>query len=149
MVSGEGAIIAEQYRMEGMIDRMDCIGKSVLGLTIQCAQCHNHKFDPLTQQEYYGLMAFMNNDYEATTWIYSPEQLEQIKRIQSGTAELEAKAKEQRPNWEKEMEEWERKSTTQPSAQTAWAALDASEQVWVGGLSHPEKMPDKSILTLG
>ena len=51
--------------MEAMFDRMDAIGKGVLGLTIQCAQCHNHKFDPLTQEEYYRLFAFLNNDHEA------------------------------------------------------------------------------------
>jgi len=56
-------------------DRMEAIGKGVLGLTIQCAQCHTHKFDPIKQTEYYGLMAFLNNDYEATTWVYSDEQL--------------------------------------------------------------------------
>ena len=39
---------------------MDAIGKAVLGLTIQCAQCHNHKFDPLTQDEYYRIFAFLN-----------------------------------------------------------------------------------------
>ncbi len=51
--------------MEAMFDRMDAIGKGVLGLTIQCAQCHTHKYDPLTQEEYYRLFAFLNNDHEA------------------------------------------------------------------------------------
>lgn len=40
--------------MEAMFDRMDALGKSVLGITIQCAQCHNHKFDPISQAEYTG-----------------------------------------------------------------------------------------------
>jgi mono/diheme cytochrome c family protein len=53
MLNEEGGIDPEQFRMEAMFDRMDALGKSVLGLTIQCAQCHNHKFDPLTQEEYY------------------------------------------------------------------------------------------------
>ena len=65
MLNEEGGIDPEQFRMEAMFDRMDAIGKSVLGLTIQCAQCHNHKFDPLTQEEYYRLFAFLNNDHEA------------------------------------------------------------------------------------
>src|SRR5215218_7865170 len=91
MVNEEGAILAEQFRMEGLFDRMDAIGKSVLGLTIQCAQCHTHKFDPIKQDEYYGLMAYINNDYEATTWVYSAEQQAQIAKIHEGTAALEAK----------------------------------------------------------
>ena len=53
MINEEGGIDPEQFRMEAMFDRMDAIGKSILGVTIQCAQCHNHKFDPLTQEEYY------------------------------------------------------------------------------------------------
>ena len=44
--------------MVDMFDRIDCIGKSVLGLSIQCAQCHTHKFDPITMDEYYGMFAF-------------------------------------------------------------------------------------------
>ncbi len=47
MLNEEGGIDPEQFRMEAMFDRMDALGKSVLGLTIQCCQCHNHKFDPL------------------------------------------------------------------------------------------------------
>src|SRR5262249_34322977 len=50
MINEEGGIDPEQFRMDAMFDRMDAIGKSVLGLTIQCAQCHSHKFDPLTQE---------------------------------------------------------------------------------------------------
>ena len=65
MLNEEGGVDPEQFRMEGLFDRMDCIGKSILGLTIQCAQCHNHKFDPLKQEEYYRLFAFLNNDQEA------------------------------------------------------------------------------------
>ncbi len=64
MINEEGGIEPEQFRMEAMFDRMDAVGKSVLGVTIQCAQCHNHKFDPLTIKEYYQLYAFLNNDDE-------------------------------------------------------------------------------------
>ena len=65
MINEEGGIDPEQFRMEAMFDRMDAIGKGVLGLTVQCAQCHNHKYDPITQDEYYRLFAFLNNDHEA------------------------------------------------------------------------------------
>ena len=65
MVNEEGGIDPEQFRMEAMFDRMDAIGKSMLGLTIQCCQCHNHKYDPLTQEEYYRMFAFLNNSNEA------------------------------------------------------------------------------------
>jgi mono/diheme cytochrome c family protein len=46
MINEEGAIVPEQFRMVEMFDRVDCLGKAVLGLTTQCAQCHSHKFAP-------------------------------------------------------------------------------------------------------
>ena len=72
MINEEGGVDPEQFRMEAMFDRMDAIGKGVLGLTIQCAQCHNHKFDPIPQEEYYRLFAFLNNDHEGSTPVYRP-----------------------------------------------------------------------------
>ena len=74
MLNEEGGIDPEQFRMEAMFDRMDAIGKSILGLTIQCAQCHNHKYDPLTQEEYYRIFAFLNNDNEANIAVYTPDE---------------------------------------------------------------------------
>ena len=80
MINEEGGVDPEQFRMEAMFDRMDCIGKGVLGLTIQCAQCHSHKYDPLTQEEYYRMFAFLNNSHEANVAVYSPD--EQMKRAE-------------------------------------------------------------------
>ncbi|MCY4187943.1 MAG: DUF1549 domain-containing protein [Bryobacterales bacterium] len=55
MINEEGGANPEQFRMEAMFDRMDAIGKAVLGLTVQCAQCHDHKFDPISQRDYYRM----------------------------------------------------------------------------------------------
>jgi mono/diheme cytochrome c family protein len=57
MTNEEGGAKPEQFRVEGVFDRIDAIGKSVLGLTAQCAQCHTHKYDPLTHDEYFGMFA--------------------------------------------------------------------------------------------
>src|SRR5580765_7246883 len=65
MLNQEGGIEPEQFRVEAMIDRMDTLGKALLGLTVNCCQCHNHKYDPFAQTEYYQLYAFLNNDDEA------------------------------------------------------------------------------------
>ena len=65
MLNEEGGIDPEQFRMEAMFDRMDAIGKNMLGVTIQCCQCHNHKYDPITQEEYYRMFAFLNDTDEA------------------------------------------------------------------------------------
>ena len=72
MLNEEGGVDPEQFRMEAMYDRMDAIGKGILGVTIQCAQCHDHKFDPLTQEEYYRLFAFVNDTHEADIVVYTP-----------------------------------------------------------------------------
>ncbi len=74
MINEEGGIDPEQFRMEAMYDRMDAIGKGILGLTIQCAQCHTHKYDPLTQTEYYQMFAFLNNCHEAQISAYTRDQ---------------------------------------------------------------------------
>jgi len=58
MLNQEGGIEPEQFRVEALIDRMDTLGKAFLGLTINCCQCHNHKYDPFTQKDYYRVYAF-------------------------------------------------------------------------------------------
>jgi hypothetical protein len=107
MINEEGGIDPEQFRMEAMYDRMDAVGKGILGITIQCAQCHNHKFDPLTQQDYYRMFAFLNNCHEANIAVYTPE--EQLKRadIFRKIHEIEADLQHRQPDWRAQMARWE------------------------------------------
>lgn len=60
----EGGVIPEEYRIEYIIDKTKTYSKGILGLTVECAQCHDHKYDPISQQEYYQLFAFFNNTKE-------------------------------------------------------------------------------------
>ena len=60
-INQEGGIDPEQFRIEGVLDRVNTFGASFLGLTVGCAQCHDHKFDPISQRDYYQLFAFFNN----------------------------------------------------------------------------------------
>ncbi|MBL9172326.1 MAG: PSD1 domain-containing protein [Verrucomicrobiales bacterium] len=64
MVNMEGGIEPEKFRVETIIDRVDAVGRTWLGLTIACAQCHSHKFDPISQREYYQFYDFLNQDVE-------------------------------------------------------------------------------------
>ena len=89
MINEEGGANPEQFRMEAMFDRMDAVGKAVLGLTVQCAQCHNHKFDPISQEDYYRIFAFLNNSHEAMQAVYTPEEQQLRARIFSEIAALE------------------------------------------------------------
>lgn len=52
---------AEEYRIKGVVDRVNTVGRVWLGLTMDCAQCHDHKFDPISQRDYYSMVAIFNN----------------------------------------------------------------------------------------
>jgi hypothetical protein len=60
----EGGVIDEEYRIEYLVDKTKTYSKGLLGLTVECAQCHDHKYDPFTQKDYYSLAAFFNNTRE-------------------------------------------------------------------------------------
>ncbi|MFO0429078.1 MAG: DUF1553 domain-containing protein [Planctomyces sp.] len=61
MTSDEGGLIDAEYRNLYVVDRVNTTGVTWLGMTIGCAQCHDHKYDPVTQRDYYQLYAFFNN----------------------------------------------------------------------------------------
>ena len=107
MINEEGGVDPEQFRMEAMFDRMDALGKSVLGFTVNCAQCHNHKYDPLKQEEYYRLFAFLNNSHEGALVVYTPEEQMRRANILAQTREIEARLQELKPDWQIALNAWE------------------------------------------
>ncbi len=60
----EGGVIPEEYRIEYILDKTKTFSKGILGVTVECAQCHDHKYDPFSQNDYYSLFAFFNNTKE-------------------------------------------------------------------------------------
>lgn len=146
MTNGEAAIVYEEFRMESVFDRMDCIGKAVLGLSLQCAQCHTHKFDPITHDEYYGMFAFLNDTHEALSHVYSEEQLSTQADIREERRKIEDEIKAQRPDWRSELRTWER---TQLAEAPHWEVIDTTKQAYKIGGIHPEELPDHSVLSLG
>lgn len=60
----EGGVIPEEYRIEYNLDKTKTYGRGIIGVTIECAQCHDHKYDPFRQKDYYSLFAFFNNTKE-------------------------------------------------------------------------------------
>jgi mono/diheme cytochrome c family protein len=74
-INQEGGIDVEQFRVEAVIDRVNTTGTVFLGLTIGCAQCHDHKYDPIAQRDYYRLFAFFNNVDEPELEIAAPADL--------------------------------------------------------------------------
>ena len=107
MMNLEGGIDPEQFRMEAMFDRMDAVGKGILGITIQCAQCHNHKYDPLTQEEYYRLFAFLNNAHEAKVAVYTLEEQRRREALLQRIRGVELELQQRYPDWRTRMEKWE------------------------------------------
>ena len=67
LINQEGGSDREQFRVESVIDRVNTTGAVWLGLTVGCAQCHTHKFDPIPHREYYQLFAFFNNTEDANS----------------------------------------------------------------------------------
>ncbi len=60
-MTNEGGSVEEEFRVESVIDRVNTFGTAMLGLTVECARCHDHKYDPIPQEDYYGLFAFFDD----------------------------------------------------------------------------------------
>lgn len=63
-ITEEGGVVEEEYRVAYALDKTNTFSKAILGITLECAQCHDHKYDPFTQKNYYGMYAFFNNTLE-------------------------------------------------------------------------------------
>ena len=75
LLNGEGGAIAEEQRFVNLFDRVDTTATTWLGLTMACAQCHDHKYDPITQHDYYGLLDAFNRVPESGTPEYTSSRI--------------------------------------------------------------------------
>jgi hypothetical protein len=141
MLNQEGGIEPEQFRVEALIDRIDTLGKSLLGLTLNCCQCHNHKFDPFTQKEYYQLYAFLNNDDETFAEVPTAAQQQARAAILSKIKDLEDNAIQQTTNLLQRMADWEK---SLPADNEGWTVLDPKD--WQNFATKFEKQDDLSLL---
>ncbi len=124
--NAEGGIIPEEYAVEYVVDRVDTTGAVWLGLTVGCSRCHDHKFDPLSQQDYYGLYAYFNSIPESGRAIKEGNSPPYIKSPtadqQSELARLEQRLEEARRQWDDGVNEravlqseWEREIADGPA----------------------------------
>src|SRR5438128_6170149 len=144
MLNQEGGIEPEQFRTEAMVDRMDAVGKTWLGLTINCCQCHDHKYDPFSQREYYQLFTFLNNDDEPFIEVPTAEQQKKRDEILAKVRAVEDKAMGNAPNLSERMASWEREIA---DGAGAWTVLDPTE--WLNFATKYEKQGDDSLLAGG
>ena len=147
MINQEGGIDPEQFRMEAMFNRMDLIGRGVLGLTVACAQCHSHKYDPLTQTEYYQMMAFLNNTTEGSAVVYTRKEQEQRSALLAFIGELEDEVKAEHTTWPDMMATWEAEVRQDPAPEWEVLALEYDDSSSSGQKFLPQ--PDGSYLAQG
>jgi mono/diheme cytochrome c family protein len=116
LINEEGGTDPEQFRVESVVDRVNTTGIVFLGLTVGCAQCHEHKYDPISQREYYELYAFLNNADEPKLDTPTDEQIRQglvAKRdeLRAKIAELEKEFAAQEPVFLESQTAWEKSLT--------------------------------------
>ncbi len=146
MLNEEGGVDPEQFRMVAMFDRMDAIGKGILGVTIQCAQCHNHKYDPLRQEEYYRMFAFLNSASEGSIPVYTPQGQMKREEIFRRTSEIEGEIQHRNPDWQERMANWEEQVS---QGQPQWTVISPEiEEDSTGGEKHLQ-LKDGSFLKQG
>ena len=109
-INQEGGIDKEQFRIDSVFDRVGTTGTVWLGLSVGCAQCHDHKFDPVSQKEFYQLFAFFNNQDEPSIKVH-PEGTdvsaltERLKVVQSDLVSFVDSATKQVEAWENNLSE--------------------------------------------
>jgi hypothetical protein len=121
MVTNETGIIEEEYRVGYVTDRLDTTTAVWLGLTVGCARCHDHKYDPISQRDYYQLFAAFNNIQETglikdvaplspapAIMLPTPEQEKQLADLVAERKKVDARFRTFKPALVKEMAAWER-----------------------------------------
>jgi len=91
-ITEEGGVINEEYRAEYVSDRTTTLGRAFMGVTIECAKCHDHKFDPIKQEEYFQMYAFFNNIKEVglESTVGGPETFAKNPRMQITRQDVES-----------------------------------------------------------
>lgn len=161
-LNGEGGIIAEEWRVETVIDRVETTGMTWMALTLNCCRCHDHKYDPITQREFYQLFSFFNNVAESGTLqgdskntdplivVPTDEQEAELTRldgeIERGTKRI-AEAVKLLPQY---IAEWEPgfKAKLSEDGGAAWKTLSLKEVKSAGGAALT-KQADGSYLASG
>lgn len=148
LTNREGGVDQEEYRVKATIDRVNTTGSVWLGLTLGCAQCHRHKYDPISQRDYYGLLAFFNSLQEvdvgaplaADLAAYQQSRTEFERRRAPLVEELERYDREQLPP---RQAAWEAKLAD--TARVNWRPLQTLSATSSAG-ARLTIQPDASIL---
>jgi hypothetical protein len=155
-ISEEGGIIEEELRVEYVIDRVATTSTVWLGLTMACCQCHDHKYDPIPQKDYYRFFAYFNSvadrgnagqagNAAPTVPVALPGYEAERGTLLARVAEAEAKLHAALPAIDAAQAEWEKAVKITP---VSWDVLDLLSVASRGGATLT-KLPDKSVLAGG
>lgn len=154
MTQNEGGTSDEEYRVAAVKDRVGTTMQTWMGLTANCAQCHTHKFDPISHKEYYQLFAIFNQTEDADRSDESPKipvtnkaEEETRAKLQAEIDSIEATIKKGTPEFEEELHSWEarmsRPAEWRPFVTQATKTRGGSLQVLPdGSLRAPEKLAE-------
>jgi hypothetical protein len=149
----EGGVIDEEYRTEYVIDRITTTSTVWMGLTMGCARCHDHKFDPLTRVDFYSFFAFFNNVPERGNNGFAPklraatfEQEQALAGIATEASMLDENLKPLADQIAKQQTAWE--ATAAKQVEKQWRFLAAEEMKSSGGSTF-RKLDDESLLVGG
>jgi hypothetical protein len=157
MINFEGGAVPEEYHTAYLVDRVDTTSTVWMGLTVACAQCHDHKYDPIKQKEFYQLYAMFNNVPEkgldgnkgnAAPVIKTPtaDQQRQLDSLAAEIRQVEQSLGAPNEVVDAEQAAWEKGAN--PHQQTLWTLLDAKAFSSKGG-AKLEKQVNKSIRASG
>ena len=118
VTTNEGGSISEEVYVRNVIDRVETTGTVFLGMTVGCAVCHDHKFDPISSREFYSMFAFFNNldanpmdgnkkDHAPVLRVPTEEQQQSLATIDGDIARLEQQLRDPQPEVDAEQSEWE------------------------------------------
>jgi mono/diheme cytochrome c family protein len=150
LTNREGGVDQEEFRVAAVVDRVNTTGTVWLGLTVGCAQCHTHKYDPILQREYYGLFAFFNSSQEIDLPAPRADEQAAYERAKAAfEAEhaplIEALKRDDREARPRRQAEWEK---SVPPASESWEVLTPAAAESYSGATLAIQ-PDGSVLASG
>ena len=142
MSTGEGGAIDAEYQAKYTFDRVETTATIWMGLTLTCARCHTHKYDPIAHKEYYGLYSFFNNIDESIMdgnkpnpdpfiKLPTPEQSERLERLKKYIADGQKKIEAPMPELDNEQEAWQR--TWHEKLSEGWSTIRPEEVTSTNG----------------
>ncbi len=142
-IQSEGGVINEEYRVETVVDRVETTSAVFLGLTFGCARCHDHKYDPISQREFYEFYALFNNVPE-TAHVGNADKLADKPFVKLPSAAQQKQMDRQRT----EIAELEKKSEAEQQLKTARKALAAFGQAVPTAMIMGELSPARKTFVL-